>query len=447
MSPPPASGSPRRFAVALGGIVVVAFGLRLATLLSVGPLDLSVPSDPVYYHVQANFVVDGHGFSDPFLRADDGGFVPAAVHPPLYTLWLAIPSAIGLDTATAHRAWSCVAGALTVAMIGVLGRAIAGDRAGWLAAVFAALYPPLWSIDALLWPEGLFTGLVALACWASIRSRQRPGWRLAAVAGAAVGLAALARGEGIGLAPLLVAPMILLRGGWRPTAREWRDLGAAALACLVVLAPWMVRNATTFERFVPLSTNSDEVFVYANNPWAYGFEDDGRFLGFWFYPWQDQIRREIGGEPPGDASERAFFWRERGIDYARANTDRIPVVVAARVGRAWNLYAPFQNARFDQIDGKTLWVSQLSVFVWYAGLALAVPGVVILRRRGVTVVPFAALAVLVTVTSIYAYGHNRFRTPLDLAVIVLAAVTIDHLLARRTTGDELAPAPGGGAAA
>jgi 4-amino-4-deoxy-L-arabinose transferase-like glycosyltransferase len=447
MSIPPTAVSSRRFAIGLGVIVLAAFGIRLWTLRTLPPLDLSVQSDPVYYHVQANFVVDGHGFSDPFLRGDDGGFVAAAVHPPLYTLWLAIPSALGLDTFTAHRVWSCVAGALAVAMIGVLGRAVAGNRAGWIAAAFAALYPPLWSIDGLLWPEGLFTGLVALSMWAAIRSRERPGLRWAAAAGGAVALAALARGEGIGLAPLLVTPMILFRAGRRPGSREWRDLGAAALACLVVLAPWMARNALAFERFVPLSTNSDEVFVYANNPWAYGFEDDGRFLGFWFYPWQNQLRAEIGGEPPGDASERARYWRERGVEYAREHPGRLPVVIAARVGRAWNVYAPFQNARFDQIDGKTLWVSQLSVFVWYAGVALAVPGLVILRRRGVTLVPFAAVGVLLTVTAIYAYGHNRFRTPVDLAVIVLAAVTVDHLIARRSAATPLAPAPVTGASA
>lgn len=433
----------RRFALLLGVVVLAAFGLRLWTLRSIPSLDLATESDPVYYHVQANFLVDGHGFSDPFLRGDDGEYVAAAVHPPLYTIWLAIPTALGLDGVTAHRVWSCVAGALTVAMIGVLGRKVGGPRAGLIAAGLAAIYPPFWSIDGLLWPEGLFTGLVALSCWAAIRAREEPGWRWAAAAGGAVALAALARGEGIGLAPLLVAPMVLFRAGRRPAAREWRDLGAAALACLLVLAPWMARNARAFEHFVPLSTNSDEVFVYANNPWAYGEEDDGRFLGFWYFPWQEQLRAEQG-EPPGDASEKARYWREQGVAYARDHLDRLPTVLAARVGRAWNVYAPFENARFDQIDGKRLWVSQLSVFTWYGVVALAIPGLVLLRRRGVTILPFVALAVLLTVTSMYAYGHNRFRTPVDLAAVVLAAVTVDHLVGRwraRGAGDEPSAVP------
>ena len=43
---------------------------------------------------------------------------------------------------------------------------------------------------------------LALSCWAAIRARGTPGWRWAALAGGAVALTALTRGEGIGLAAL-----------------------------------------------------------------------------------------------------------------------------------------------------------------------------------------------------------------------------------------------------
>ena len=423
------SNGGRRFPLGLAVVTVGAFLLRVSTLANIASRNPD-GGDPYYYHVQANFLVQGHGFSDPFVWRESHQMVPSAIHPPLYSLWLAIPTLFGQGGYTAHKIMSCLAGALTVAMIGILARKVAGPRAGLVAALLAAIYPPLWSIDGQLWPEGFFTGLVALACWCAYRAREEPGWRTAAAVGAAVAAATLTRGEAIGLAPLLVVPMILLRRG-RPGRREWTDLTVAGVACLAVLAPWMIRNAATFEHFVPLSTNSDEVWVYANNPWAYGTEDGGTFLGFWYYPWQDQLRAE-SGEPRGDASEKARYWREQGVEYANQHRDRLPIVVAARVGRAWNVYAPFQNARFDQIDGKRLWVSQLGVFAWWAALALALPGAWLLRRRRVTIIPFVALATLVTVTAIYAYGANRFRTPLDLAALVLAAVTIDHLLTRFT---------------
>lgn len=423
----------RRFHLGLAGVTLGAFLLRLSTVANIASRNPD-GGDPYYYHVQANFLVRGHGFSDPFIWRESQEMVPSAIHPPLYSLWLAIPTYFGQGGYTAHKIMSCLAGALTVAMIGILARKVAGNRAGLIAAFLAAIYPPLWSIDGQLWPEGFFTGLVALACWAAYRAREEPGWRTATAVGAAVAAAALTRGEAIGLAPLLIVPMILFRHG-RPGRREWTDLTVAGLACLVVLAPWTIRNVTTFEHFVPLSTNSDEVWVYANNPYAYGTVAGGDYLGFWYFPWQEQLRDErqdrLGDElrePPGDASEKARYWREEGVRYAKEHSGRLPVVVAARVGRAWNVYAPFQNARFDQIDGKRLWVSQLGVFAWWGALALAVPGAWLLRRRGVTIIPFVALATLITVTAIYAYGANRFRTPLEMAALVLAAVTTDHLL-------------------
>ena len=420
-------GDGRRFAIGLGAISLLALVFRLTLLANIARHN-PTGGDPFYYHEQANMLVEGHGFSDPFGFRETGRYNPVAIHPPVFTLWLALASAVGLKGYLAHKVMSCLAGALAVAAIGIFGREVAGRRAGLLAAALAAVYPPLWSIDGQLWPEGLFTAVVALACWSALKAWRCPGWRWAALTGALVALAALTRGEAIALTALLIVPILLLRRE-RALRSNLFDLAVAAMACVAVLAPWTLRNAVTFNHVVALSTNSDEVVVYANNPYAYGTADGGRFLGFWFYPWQDELRRQ-NGEPPGDASDKALYWRQQGLAYAKAHKDRLPVVVAARVGRAWNVYAPFQNASFDQIDGKSRAVSVAGVWAWWAVLAGSIPGLIILRRRKVTIIPFLALAGTVTLSAIYAYGGNRFRTPLDLAALVLTAVTIDAALRR-----------------
>ena len=426
----------RWFLLRLGLVTLGALMFRLSLLGSIAARNPD-GGDPLFYHLQANFLVEGHGFSDPFIWLESQRFEPVAIHPPLFTMWLAISSALGFKSFLAHKIMSCIAGALAVAAIGILGREAGGRgrrgaRVGLVAAVLAAIYPPLWSIDGQLWPEGLFTFMVALTALAAAKVWRKPtlGWAVAT--GVLLGLAALTRGEAIIMSVVLVAPALLLRD--RQHRRNLTHLAAAAVACALVLAPWAIRNSLRFEEFVPLSTNSDEVLVYANTPYAYGTLDGGRFLGFWYYPWQDQLRARFGGEPPGDASQRAKFWGDQGRAYARENSDRLPIVLAARLGRAWNLYAPFQNALFDRIDGKSQRVSVAGVWAWWAALALSVPGLLLLRRRGTTVVPFVGLALTVTISSLYAYGGNRFRTPLDVAVLVLAAVTIEELLARR--GDE-----------
>ncbi|MCB0977349.1 MAG: glycosyltransferase family 39 protein [Acidimicrobiales bacterium] len=417
----------RRFVVWTTVITVAALAFRLSLLSNIAARNPD-GGDPLYYHLQANFLVEGHGFSDPFLWRETGRYEPVAIHPPLFTMWLAIASAFGFKSFLAHKVMSCIAGALAVAAIGLFaresgGRGRLGARVGLIAAFLAAVYPPLWSIDGQLWPEGFFTFTVAVTAWCALRAwRARTlGW--AAATGVWLALAALTRGEAIIMSAVLVAPILLLRD--RRFRRNLGHLAVAGAACALVLAPWMIRNSLRFESFVALSTNSDEVLVYANNPYAYGTKDDGRFLGFWFYPWQDQLRAEMGGEPPGDASQRAKFWGEQGRAYAKAHKGRLPVVLAARLGRGWNLYAPFQNAAFDKIDGKSETISIAGVWAWWAALALSVPGVVLLRRRRMTIVPFVGLAATVSISSLYAYGGNRFRTPLDLAALVLAAVAIE----------------------
>ena len=54
-----------------------------------------------------------------------------------------------------HLLWSCVLGAGTVWLVGLLGRAVGGARVGIIAAVIAALYPNLWAPDGMLQAETL----------------------------------------------------------------------------------------------------------------------------------------------------------------------------------------------------------------------------------------------------------------------------------------------------
>ena len=48
------------------------------------------------------------------------------------------------------------------------------------------------------------------------------------------------------------------------------------------------------------------------------------------------------------------------------------------------------------------------------------------RRRGAgLLVPPIAIAIMVSVTALIGYGAPRFRTPADVALLVLAAVAVD----------------------
>ena len=170
--------------------------------------------------------------------------------------------------------------------------------------------------------------------------------------GLSIGAAALTRGEGVFLIVLLCAPLVWMAR----TLTRRRQLASyfwMVLGCTVLLGPWMVRNLTTFETFVPLSTNGSELHVYSNCADTY----NGKFLGFWLFDCQQRVRDPnrdgiVDFEPTGDEAQKAKYWQSVGFEYARDHVSELPKVVLARIGRQWDLFRPLQTASFAPIEGR-----------------------------------------------------------------------------------------------
>jgi hypothetical protein len=242
--------------------------------------------------------------------------------------------------------------------------------------------------------------------------------------GLAIALAALTRGEALFLYPLLVAPLVLFRRGvaWWP---KIRTVAVVGLVGVVLFAPWTIRNQRAFGTFVILSTNGDEVLYYANCPDSY----DGPLLGYWSF--NCQVReRQATGEPEGNEAEKARYWRDKGEAYAREHKGEIPKVVAARILREVDLFRPGQNIVLLKIEGRPTGASRAGQWAWWAIAPIGIAGLVLLRRRGVLVWPLISLGLMVLVTTVYAYGAIRFRTPLELALLIAAAVALTHVATR-----------------
>jgi hypothetical protein len=107
------------------------------------------------------------------------------------------------------------------------------------------------------------------------------------------------------------------------------------------------------------------------------------------------------------------------------------VVVAARVGRVWSLYAPGYMATYNRFEGREIWASWLGFATFWMLVPSTVAGAVILRRRKVPITPLVAQFVIVTVTAVAVYGLVRFRIPAEVSIVVLSAVAVDRLLGPR----------------
>ncbi len=404
------AAQPARGGLALLAIVALAVGIRVVYTLVEAPWPPPGLDDQFYFSALPKLIADGHGFVAPFKYVFDDTVVATAEHPPFYSVVLAGLAEVGLTSADAQRLAGAAFGGGTVATLGLLGRHLAGWRAGLLAAGLAAIHPTLVAADGALMSESLYGLLAALMLLAAYRLLEAPAPGRALALGAVGGLAALTRGEALLLLPLLLVPVLRRPGGARTAA-------VSVLAFVVVLAPWTVRNWIVFDQPVLVATNSGTAIAGANCDETYA----GDRLGGW---WPDCIRSH-----PGNEAEHHSDALKDGLRYAKNHAGRLPAVLAARLGRVWSVYDPFQIP-----EGRSPRVQKAGVILFFLLVPLAVAGGLALRRRGVGIWILIAPLVVVSVTALVTYGNVRFREPAELSVVVLAAVGIDALWRRRTSG-------------
>ncbi len=403
------------FRLALLGIVAVGVVIRVVYTLVESPWPPPGLDDQFYFSALPKLLADGHGFVAPFKLYFQHVSVATAEHPPLYSVVLAGPALVGLDSADAFRLAGSVFGAGTIALVGLLGRRLAGDRAGLIAAGIAAVYPTLIAADGALMSETLYGLLTAASLLAAYRLVDVPGAGRAAVLGALVALTALTRGEALLLLPLVLIPVVWHSGAWRHDGL--RAAAVALVAFLIVLTPWTARNWIVFNRPVAIATNSGTAVAGANCAVTYA---SGDHLGGWYPPC-------IKEHPGKNEAEHHAEALKDGVRYADHHLGRLPVVLAARLGRVWSVYKPFAIP-----EGRSVRVQKVGVIAFFLLVPFGVAGYFLLRRRGEVTWILLAPFIIVAVTALTTYGNLRFREPAEIALVVLAAIAVDELLRRRS---------------
>lgn len=404
---------PRSWWLGLSLISAAGLALRLVDTL-VAQASYREFSDSLYYYEQGRYLAQGKGFIDPVGYLFSGRAAPSAAHPPLYGMFLGVVSWLGATTRDGSRVASCVLGTATVVLVALVARRIANPRAGLIAAAIAAFYPGLWLHDAVLMSETMAAAMVALTLLAVYRFRDRPTLVAAALLGGVLGLATLARAETILLFPLVAIPFALSPRVGQPRQRV-KLLGTTTLALIVVLGPWVGSNLVRFQHPELLTTTTGSALEYGSCDTTFYGPKTG-----WFTFCSSE------SPPPGDESVGDAFRRHQALTYLRAHATRLPVVLAARIGRVWGIYRPIQTVELDRHGGLT--DSWLQLIGYYLALPFAVGGLVVLRRRHVPILPLVALIIVVTVTVALASGIPRYRVSADVGIVIAAGAGIDALL-------------------
>ncbi len=382
-----------RFRVRLATIVAAGVALRALYLFTVAR-HVSGVGDWWFYHWQANDLAAGHFFIEPFRYRLQHQVFPSAGHPPLYPALLSVISWLGGTSVMWHRAFGLLCGTASMTLMGLLGRRVGGERLGLVAAGVCAAYPLMVVVDGALMSETVYTPLVILVLLAAFSGRTL-------LLGAAIGLAALCRSEALLLLPILAWPVTWRAGGLRPVA-------LATLGCVLVIAPWTIRNAIALDHVVPISTNDSTVIAGANCPRTYSGED----IGFWRLDCLNP--RKVDNE-----AAQSDIWRADGVRYAREHASRLLVVVPVRILRTVSLYQPRRQVLFA--EGRWIRGEQMAVASFYLLALLSFIGAWRLRRAGTSLLILLAPAVVVLITVTVGYGHPRLRHVFEPSLMLMGA--------------------------
>jgi peptidoglycan/LPS O-acetylase OafA/YrhL len=426
----------RWFLPGLSAITVAAIAVR--AVFAVGwTFGKVLPSDATFFHQTAASLVSGRGYAVASYIPPHK-VLPAAAHPPLFSMVLATFDALGFHSVDAQRVVLGVVASLAVFLTGLLGHRVSGPVVGLVAAGLAAVDPLWFQSSAVLMSESIYLVVIAGTLLLALRCLDRANRWSFVFLGGAIGLAALTRSEALLLLLFLAVPVVLFAAR---SGRQRLALARCLLAgLLVVLLPWLVRNELQMGGLT-LSTDQGVTLAGSYCP-ATMQASNINYGGFDALCAEDAAAFLIEDVPPPD---HAKSWTELTVSntigsstqtYARAHLGALPGLALARVENTWGLARTNQQVFYDAVGGgANPSADRFGLELGRVLLAFEAVGVIILARRSLA--PFSVLAaplLVITVNSAIFYGATRFLTAAQPSLAVFAAIglaAIVKALARR----------------
>ncbi|HEY5318035.1 MAG TPA: glycosyltransferase family 39 protein, partial [Solirubrobacteraceae bacterium] len=349
-------------------LVALAVGLaaRLVYLLATHHYPLA--GDELEYDSEGWLIAQGHWF---YTLLPYGILHDSAWKPPGYPLWVGFWYAIAGHHPFVVRLAQVPLGALTIFLSWVLARRLFGQRVATVAAFAVALYPLAFQYEELVYSESLATPLT-LAALILVLTRP-PTWRRALACGALIGVSLLVRTSNVFLfAGVLVAWGIA--AGWR------RGIGLTALAalvCVLVVAPWTVRNEIVEHGFIPVAL--DDAALYGT------FNAQAAHDPIYPYAWRPLPPSAAGlFNPKHPLSDITLHSRlvHISVTYIKAHpSSLLGAFFWNGLSRLWDIRHRSRSLHEVSFEGRSRFVTNLGLDIYDVLLPLALIGLWRARRR------------------------------------------------------------------
>lgn len=401
----------RRDSGAFVHVFLITLGARIAyATILLAFFDVN-PREEYYDEIARNLLL-GHGYTE------EPAAGPNLWRAPLYPFFLAgVYGIFGFVDVPVFLAQSVFDG-LTSGLVFLTARRTFDERVATGSAVATALYPFFTYYTVRIFPESLFTFLLALSVWAWVRAYHSGARQDFVVAGAAQALGLLCKSV-LELFPLMMAAFVplLAKGSARRLAA---GLCWMAAVTLLVIAPWTLRNYQLTGRLVPIGTGGGLNFWLSNHLPTGGLDDNQLDLAG-----QKVLARAIAdiigenGRMMTPESDRKFL--RKGLEEVRESPLGFLALQARKLYRFWfSTFNPV-NRRFDIL----LVVVQLPI------LTLAVMGILGSWNRWRAVLPLLlVITYFVVLNTVVPVTTFRYAVPIMPYVLIFAVRGLKKLLSR-----------------
>ena len=385
----------------LAAASVLAVALRVLYAVSVASGPLEPPSDAYYFSLIAENLVTGNGYVE--LKAH-------AYRPPGYPWFLAGVYAVAGVRQDLARLALCGVGGFHCALLGLWAGMLGSRRIGVVAAFMAAVYPPLIRFPETLFSETFYVFMLALSLTVLLAARERTRLSLWAIAGLSFGLTALTREMTLLMPAVLAVWLVLDRSlTWRQSACM---LAVFAIAMILTIAPWTVRNYRVLGGLAPISTNTGINFYIGNNPAAAAHG----------YPW----RMAPGVE--WDRGGNELTAHRRGLAEGMRYVTEHPRDAATNVVRkTWQLWRP-PIYGYERLEGSARLMRVLWLLSYLTAAALAIYGMVTAADDWRRLSLPALMIAVFSLPYVVAYPDTRYRLPMETLLLFYSALGLAQLL-------------------
>jgi Dolichyl-phosphate-mannose-protein mannosyltransferase len=401
-------------------VFLVTLGLRLAVVPFLVGDRLNPARDHWVFGWEtgriARSLASGHGFGSPFF----GWTGPTAWMGPVYPALVAgVFKVFGIYSAASAYvilSFNCLFAALTCFPLDFIARTAFGKKTATAATWAWAIFPYSFDFAAgQVWNTTLSALLFVLAVAVTIALERKVdlrSWVIWGVVWAIAGLTEPALLVGLPVAGIWLGYRLRQRG--TPWNFMWRP-ALAALAFLVLVSPWFIRNERVFGRFIPFRSNFWLAF-YQGNTWD----------TFDVYPdWANPPHSQVEMDDYARLGEVAYMAEKKQLAIAevREHPGRFAWTTLRRIVFTWTGYWNLSAAyrRIEPFAVPNIFIATLlSAFAAF-GLARA------FSSAPSSAVLFAWLLLVFPAVYYITHPSMLYRHPLDPLLALLSVSTFTGL--------------------